>query len=157
MEKPKLVNLKKELAVCSPEQLKEICLRLAKHKVENKELLHYLLFDAENEATFVADVKNHISTQFEEISNTNYYWLRKSIRKILKNTKKYIRFSKNKSTEIELLLHFLAEMLQIQPNVLKDNRLRNLYERNLVMLDKKISGVHEDLQYDYQEQRSLLQ
>ena len=82
--------------------------------------------------------------------------MRKSIRKVLKNIKKYIRFSKNKDTEIELLLHFLAQMLQLKPDVMKDKRLRNLYERNLLMVDKKISGVHEDLQYDYQLQREKL-
>jgi hypothetical protein len=156
MEKPKLVHLKKELATCSKDQLQEICLRLAKHKVENKELLHYLLFDAVNETEFVAEVQLHITAQFSAINNTNYYWMRKSIRKILKETKKYIRFSKRKSTEIELLLHFLAEMLKLKPNVLKDKRLCNLYERNLLMLDKKINSVHEDLQYDYKIQREAL-
>ena len=156
MEKPKLVHLKKELAVSSRDELLEICLRLAKHKVENKEFLHYLLFDAKNETIFVAEVQNHITTQFAEINNTNYYWMRKSIRKILKETKKYIRFSKSKSTEIELLLHFLAEMLKLKPNILKDKRLSNLYERNLLMLDKKINAVHEDLQYDYHLKREAL-
>ncbi|GGE17512.1 hypothetical protein [Psychroflexus salis] len=156
MTAPKLVNIKKELQFSSRDQLIEMILRIAKHKVENKELLHYLLFDAENESEFVAHIKTHIAEQFEEINNKNYYWMRKSVRKLLKETKKYIRFSKNKSTEIELLLHFLAEMLKLKPNVLKDKRLSNLYERNLLMLDKKINAVHEDLQYDYKEQREHL-
>ncbi|GGE29770.1 hypothetical protein [Psychroflexus planctonicus] len=156
MNSPKLVDIKKALQHCSREQLIEITTRLAKHKVENKELLHYLLFDAENETLFVEQVKNYISSEFEEINTKNYYWMRKSIRKTLKNVKKYIRFSKSKSTEIELLLHFLAQMLQLKPSILKDKRLCNLYERTLLFVDKKISGVHEDLQYDYQEQRELL-
>ena len=115
-----------------------------------------MLFDAQNETQFVEQIKNFINDEFAEINTKNYYWMRKSIRKVLKDIKKYIRFSKNKDTEIELLLHFLAQMLQLQPDVMKDKRLRNLYERNLLMVDKKISGVHEDLQYDYQLQREKL-
>ncbi|MCH8533731.1 MAG: hypothetical protein LAT51_01555 [Flavobacteriaceae bacterium] len=156
MKSPKLVEIKKALHYCTREELIEITTKLAKHKVENKELLHYLLFDASNEDEFVQQVKQHLSNEFEDINTKNYYWMRKSIRKLLKEMKKYIRFSKNKSTEIELHLHFLAQMLQLRPNVLKDNRLRNLYERNLLFVDKKISGVHEDLQYDYQSIREEL-
>jgi hypothetical protein len=156
MNTPKLVDIKKALQHCSREELIELNIRLAKHKVENKELLHYLLFDEQNETQFVEQIKNFINDEFAEINTKNYYWMRKSIRKVLKDIKKYIRFSKNKDTEIELLLHFLAQMLQLQPDVMKDKRLRNLYERNLLMVDKKISGVHEDLQYDYQLQREKL-
>jgi hypothetical protein len=156
MNTPKLVDIKKALKHCSREELIELNIRLAKHKVENKELLHYLLFDEQNETQFVEQIKNFINDEFAEINTKNYYWMRKSIRKVLKDIKKYIRFSKNKDTEIELLLHFLAQMLQLQPDVMKDKRLRNLYERNLLMVDKKISGVHEDLQYDYQLQREKL-
>ena len=156
MNTPKLVDIKKALKHCSREELIELNIRLAKHKVENKELLHYVLFDAQNETQFVEQIKNFINDEFAEINTKNYYWMRKSIRKVLKDIKKYIRFSKNKDTEIELLLHFLAQMLQLQPDVMKDKRLRNLYERNLLMVDKKISGVHEDLQYDYQLQREKL-
>jgi hypothetical protein len=156
MNTPKLVDIKKALKHCSREELIELNIRLAKHKVENKELLHYLLFDEQNETQFVEQIKNFINDEFAEINTKNYYWMRKSIRKVLKNIKKYIRFSKNKDTEIELLLHFLAQMLQLKPDVMKDKRLRNLYERNLLMVDKKISGVHEDLQYDYQLQREKL-
>lgn len=156
MNSPKLVDIKKALQHCTREQLFEITIHLAKYKVENKELLYYLLFEAENETLFVEQVKNYIAKEFEKVNTKNYYWMRKSIRKTLKNVKKYIRFSKSKSTEIELLLYFLAQMLQLKPNVLNDKRLRNLYERNLLFVDKKISGVHEDLQYDYKEQRELL-
>ena len=149
MKSPKLVEIKKALNYCSRDELLEITIQLAKYKVENKELLHYLLFDASNEEEFVNEVKQHLTNQFENMNTTNYYWMRKSIRKLLREMKKYIRFSKNKSTEIELHLHFMAQMLQLKPSILKDKRLSNLYERNLLFVDNKIRGVHEDLQYDY--------
>ena len=40
----KLTELKRELEALSPPELLKIVLRLAKHKVENKELLSYLLY-----------------------------------------------------------------------------------------------------------------
>ncbi len=157
MNTPKLVEIKKALQYANREELIEMTIKLAQHKVENKELLHYLLFDAHNEEVFVDEVKQYLTKEFEVVNTKNYYWMRKSIRKLLKEMKKYIRFSKVKSTEIELHLHFLALMLQLKPSILKDKRLRGLYERNLAFVDKKISGVHEDLQFDYQQAREDLE
>lgn len=156
MKSPKLTEIKKALAYASREELVEMTIQLAKYKVENKELLHYLLFDAQDETAFVHQVKLYISEEFAAMNTKNYYWMRKSVRKTLKNVKKYIKFSKQKSTEIELHLHFLAQMLRLKPSILKDKRLKNLYERNLLFVDNKISGVHEDLQYDYQLEREEL-
>ena len=42
-------QLKQVLRSHSPEELAEFCLRLARYKKENKELLTYLLFDADDE------------------------------------------------------------------------------------------------------------
>lgn len=156
MKSPKLAEIKKALIHASRDELIEMTIQLAKYKVENKELLHYLLFDAQDETAFVNEVKDYISEEFEAMNTKNYYWMRKSVRKTLKNVKKYIKFSKEKSTEIELHLHFLAQMLQLKPSILKDKRLASLYERTLLFVDRKISGVHEDLQYDYQLEREQL-
>lgn len=156
MKTPNLSEIKKALPHYTQDQLMELILRLARHKVENKELLAYLLFDSENESLFVAKVKQQTSDAFEAINTSSYFLMRKSVRKQLKDIKKYIKFSRKKSTEIELLLHFLAEMLQLRPSILKDKRLNNIYERNLIAVDQKINNVHEDLQYDYQQQRKHL-
>ena len=43
-------QLKKELQHRNPDELLQLCLRLARFKLENKELLTYLLFEADNEA-----------------------------------------------------------------------------------------------------------
>ena len=45
MSTNKLNDLKKEISNVPRKQLETICLKLAKHKVENKDLLAYLLFD----------------------------------------------------------------------------------------------------------------
>ena len=48
-----LQDIKKEIQHLRPEQLAELCLRLARYKKENKELLAYILFEADNEAALL--------------------------------------------------------------------------------------------------------
>ena len=92
-------TLKKELAHQSQTQLMELCLRLAKFKKENKELLTYLLFEAHSEDAYVEGIKEQIDEGFEAINVSSYYYIKKSVRKILVSTKKHIRYSKKKETE----------------------------------------------------------
>ena len=74
---------------------------------------------------------------------------KKAIRKILKETKKYIRYSGNKETEVQLLLYFCEQMNDFEPSIRNNNTLRNLYLRQVEYITKKIEGLHEDLQLDY--------
>lgn len=148
--KPATVSqLKKELVHRSPPELLEIILRLSKFKKENKELLTYLLFESGDESGFIKGVKEEVDEQFGEINKTNYYFIKKSVRKILRNLKKYIRYSGNKDTEVELLIHFLYRLKNFSPSISRNLTLQNLYDRQLEMTRKKILKLHEDLQYDY--------
>ena len=49
-------QLKEEMKNRSSNELLEICLRLARFKKENKELLTYLLFDGQDELAFIESV-----------------------------------------------------------------------------------------------------
>ena len=92
-------EIKRELKSKSELELIELCLRLSKFKKENKELLTYLLYEANNENAYISTIKEEIEIQFSEIVNPSLYYITKSVRKILRNTKKYIRYSKIKETE----------------------------------------------------------
>ena len=142
-------QLKQELIHQSPKDLVNLCLRLAKFKKENKELLSYLLFESHDEESFISGIKTEISAQFENINRRNYYYIKKSIRKILKEVRKHIRYSKKKETEVELMLFFLQEMKEFHPSIRHNIALRNLYNRQIETLKKTISILDEDLQYDY--------
>jgi hypothetical protein len=143
-------KIKDELHYKSSQELIELCLKLSKFKKENKELLSYLLFDAEDEETYINSVNEHITLLFADINTKSFFYIRKSVRKILKLTKKYIRYSKKKETEVELLLHFCKELKEISPSISKSPRLLNVYNRQLILIKKAIATLHEDLQYDYQ-------
>lgn len=143
-------QIKDELAFQSKDELIQLCLHLARFKKENKELLTYLLFEAHNEDTYVEKVKEFISFSFSEINTRNYYYIRKSIRKILSTTKKYIRYSKKKETEAELLLHFCSCLKELDPPYKRSTRLQNVFDAQIRMATKAIDKLHEDLQYDLQ-------
>ncbi|WP_346883290.1 hypothetical protein [uncultured Algibacter sp.] len=149
MKAVSVVTIKKELKHLSSDELTALCLRLSKFKKENKELLTYLLFESDNESGYIERVKTYIDTEFESINKDSFFYIRKSVRKILRNTKKYIRYSQIKETEVELLLYFCTKLKYFKPSISKSTQLQNMYERQLLLAKKIISNLHEDLQYDY--------
>ena len=142
-------ELKQELGLRSSKELIDLCLRLSRFKKENKELLTYLLFESDNEDLYIESVKGFIDEQFEGINSSSFYYIRKSVRRILSNTKKFIRYSNNKETEVELLLYFCSKLKSFRPSINSSPRLLNTYSRQIVLIKKIIKSLHEDLQYDY--------
>lgn len=148
--KPVTVSkLKVELQHYSQEELIEICLKLAKFKNENKELLTYVLFDSHDEEEYIRAIKEEIDLSFSILNQESLYYVKKSTRKILRTLKKYIRYSKIKQTEAELLLYFCAQLKQLKPAHNRSQQMMNIFDGQLKMAKKAISTLHEDLQYDY--------
>ncbi|TCP22643.1 hypothetical protein EV195_11172 [Tenacibaculum skagerrakense] len=141
--------LKDELKHQSSDELLELCLKLVRFKKENKELLTYLLFEASNEDRYIESIKLEVDELFNEINTKSFFYIRKSVRKILSTLKKYIRYSKKKNTEVELLLYFCLKLKQFTPSILKSPRLQNIYDTQMRMAKKAMENLHEDLQYDY--------
>ncbi len=143
-------QLKKELSYQSKEELQELCLLLSKFKKENKELLTYLLYEVDNETGYIENVKTEIDSQFELINTSSYFYIKKSVRKILRMVKKYIRYSKNKETEAELLIHFCSVLKEMKPSMTRNVSLQNIFNRQILLIKKTVATLHEDLQYDYE-------
>ena len=150
MKAATITELKHELSNRSQAELLELCLRLSKFKKENKELLTYLLYEASDEVTYIENVKSEIEQEFELINKTSYYYIKKSVRKILRNTKKHIRYSKKKETEVELLIYFCSQLKEMSPSIENNLALFNIYKRQIEAIKKTLSSLHEDLQYDYE-------
>jgi len=143
-------ELKDELATYSQKEILAICLRLSKFKKENKELLTYLLYESKDEMAYIENVKKEIDIQFEQINKNSYYFIKKSIRKILRIIKKYIRYSQKKETEVELLIYFCYKLKKFHPSINKNKVLQKLYLQQIESIRKTVSKLHEDLQYDYE-------
>jgi hypothetical protein len=142
-------ELKEELNNRSPKEVRDLCLRLSRFKKENKELLTYLLYESSDEVSYIESVKREVDQQFELININSYYFIKKSVRRILRIIRKYIRYSQNKQTEIDLLIYFCTKLKKLTPSIEKNTGLRNLYTRQIETIRKKVSTLHEDLQFDY--------
>ena len=142
-------ELKQELINTSPSILTELCLRLARFKKENKELLTYLLFEAHDTTAYIESVKNNMAMQFADMNKSNVYFVKKSLRKILRTANKYTRYSGLPTVEIELLIYFCTAMKELKVSINENQVLTNIYQNQVKKINKAIAGLHEDLQYDY--------
>ncbi len=149
MKAVSLKELKDELANCTPKETRDLCLRLARFKKENKELLTYLLFESSDEAMYVENIKKEIDLQFEQINRKSPYLIKKSYRKILRIIRKYGRYSQKKETEVELLIYFCRTLNKFTPSFQRNTGLQNFYSRLTETIRKKITFLHEDLQFDF--------
>ncbi len=156
MKATSLKELRDELNNCPPEQLKEICVRMAKYKKENKELLTYLLFESEDEQAFIQSVKKGIDEGFSTMNRKNTYLIKKSLRKILNDTNKFIKYSGIKTTEVELLVYFCRKTRLSKIPLSRSTALRNMYARQVIKIETTLSKLHEDIQYDYQDDLMFL-
>lgn len=152
LETQSISSIKKELSHLSAPELSAIILRLAKYKKINKELTHYLLFEAHDEGSFIEKIKNIIDQRFKETPKNSSYLATKQIRKTLRLTNQYAGYSHLVQTEIELLLHFCSQTKPFVTIYKNQIVLSNLYMRQIQKLKKLISKLHEDLQYDYDKQ-----
>jgi len=143
-------EISQELLNLSPKELRDLCLRLARFKKENKELLTYLLFESADEAAYVESVKREVDLEFERVNRKSYYFIKKGLRRILLNTGKYIRYSHNRKTEVDLLIYYCLKLKKFTPSIQRNAALRNLYLRQIATIREKIASLHEDLQYDYE-------
>jgi hypothetical protein len=149
MKPASIQEIRQELSSLSPTRLSEICLRLARFKQDNKELLTYLLFESEDEGRYVGNVKKDIDAGFEDLPKPNLYLTKKSLRKVLRTTLKQIRYTGSPQSEIELLTYFLRKVRDTGIPLHNSPVLLNLYRQQLKKVHSVLATLHEDLQYDY--------
>ena len=152
MKAATLNEIKQELTNLPSTRVLELCLRLGRFKKENKELLTYLLFEAHNIPEFIENIKIEIETQFDSINTSSVYFVKKSLRKILRLINKYSRYSGLANVEIELLVYFCTKINELKSSFKTNQVIFNIYQFQLKKINKVLITMHEDLQYDYQKQ-----
>jgi len=145
-------ELKKELESRKQTDLLSFCLRLAKFKKENKELLTFLLFEAGDLTTYTENVKHELTALFAAINSSNIYYIKKSVRKILRSANKWIRFCASKPAEAEILIHFCNSIIDFSIPLTKSKPLLKMYETQINKIGQTLSTLHPDLQYDLKRQ-----
>lgn len=155
MTAPGLKELKKELQHLSHAELAAICLRMARYKKENKELLGFLLFDAGDVLQYAGMVKASLEADFGNLPRPAYNSI-KALRKILRTLTRHARYTASKQAELEMLLWFCESYLSYADTRSSYKPLRTLFTRQLEKISKIIPKLHEDLQYDYKTEMNAI-
>ena len=141
----------------SQEELVRLCIKLARYKKENKELLNYLLFETGDEERYINSIKEEVEKEFKAINKSSLYLAKKTIRRILRLVKKYSKYSGHKETELELLIFFCQQLKETKLPIKDSKVLTNLYQRQIQTAKKALSTLHEDLQFDFKDHITSLE
>ncbi len=152
--KPATLNeIRRELSEKSTSELREICLRLAKYKVENKELLNYLLFEADNEDGYISAINAELVELFDTLPKGNVYFVKKGLRRILRILNKHIRYSALPKTEVETRLQFCQLVIAKRVPLRESQVIMNMYAQQLGKIDSALARLPEEQQLDYEADR----
>jgi hypothetical protein len=151
MKPASIHELKIDLGHKDQKELIAICLRMAKYKKENKELLTYLLRDSDNESHYVGKLKEEISGQYQEMNTSSTYVAKKSLRKILRYMDRFVKYSGNKESEIELRIHYCKELKSSKIRINQSVLISNIYNRQIERIQKRLLEIHEDLRFDFED------
>jgi hypothetical protein len=136
MKVSSLSELKKELHELPQKQLMELCLSLAKYKKDKQ--------------SFVTAIKQEIDEHFAELKfQTNLYFVKKSLRKLLRILTKYCKYMGDKASATDVHIYFCVKLKASNIPYHKSQLLINMYEQQLKKINTLILGLHEDLQQDY--------
>lgn len=157
MKAATISELKRFLNTMPTDELVATCIRLAKYKKENKELLNYVLFEADDEENYIKCVKKEMDALFTDVKKSNSYQAKKTLSKILRYTQKQIKYSGIKRTEVELLMYYCLKMRKSGISLHSSIAITNIYIRQMAKIKKAIATLHEDLQFDYEEELTRLE
>ncbi len=143
-------EIKKELEHLQQKDLLELCISLAKYKKDNKEYLGFLLFDAHDKQQFIKEVKEEIDAHFEALKQqSNLYYVKKSLRKVLRILSKYSKYADNKALSAEMYIYFCLKLKRSGIPYHKSQLLVNLMEQQVKKINTLINTLHPDLQNDF--------
>ena len=150
MKTATLSEIKKELDHLKPQELLNLCIALAKYKKETKEYLGYLLFEAHNKRDFLNDLKKEIDEHFMNLSpHLNLYYVKKSLRKLLRYLLKYTRYADDKTLTVEVYIYFCLQLKKSGIPYQNSQLLVNLMAQQIKKINSIINTLHPDLQNDF--------
>lgn len=150
MKAATLAQIKKELGTVSPQKLMALTLKLIKYKVENKELISYLLFDEDDQASYISDIKSEVTDLLSEIGHMTPYISKRTMRKTLKAIAKYVKYTGSKEVEAELYVHFCKIIKEQKINKYTHKAVLTIYLNTVEKIRKSLPNVHEELRHDYE-------
>lgn len=147
-----LAEIKKELSYLNEKELKDLILDLSKFSTDNKTYLFFKLFEKANPRLFIEMVMEEIEFEFVKANTKHYHFAKKSVQAIRRKLNKNLKLTKDKSAQIELIIFFCEKMKLYGYLTFGHPVIENLFNIQIRKIERLISGIHEDLQYDYQYQ-----
>lgn len=144
MNAASIAELKKALVQLDQDELLNACLRLARFKKENKELLTYLLFLSDDEQAYASYLCEEIDMHFSTTPNAQ----KKTLRKIIRWMDKCLRFSGVKETEVRVRLHFCRALKESKTPFRTSRVMTNMFTGQLKKIRKAMEKFHADLKFD---------
>ena len=148
MKAASISQLKKELAKLDHVELLDVCVRLAKFKVESKELLTYLLTRADNEVAYATELCDEIDESLSMSGKIH----KKTLRKVVRWMDKSLRFSGDKETELQVRIHFCRRIKEMRISFGTCRVSANMYATQLKKINIALEKVHPDLRFDFNQQ-----
>jgi hypothetical protein len=149
MKAASVAEIKQRLKTLDQKELMDLCLRLARYKKENKELLTFLLYESDDLPHYIAGVNEELDEIFAGVNTSSVFFAKKTIRKALRTANRYIRYAGDKTVEVEVLLHFCTAFRGLKLDWQRSTLLSNIYHAQMKKIGGAIDTLHEDLQYDY--------
>ena len=146
MQAASIAEIKKSLVKLDQGELLEACLRLARFKKDNKELLTYLLFMSDDESGYANYLSREIDAAFELTPNMH----KKTLRKIIRWMNKCLRFSGDKETDATVRIHFCESLKDSDTPFLRSRVMTNMYTGQLKKIDQSIAKLHDDIRSEFQ-------
>lgn len=150
-------DIKKELQKLPPRKVLELTLKLARFKKENKELLSFLLFEADDQQGYVQSLQLEIEEMFKDIHKAPSAVVKKQLRRITKLITRQSKYIGSRTAAVELHVHFCKILYAHPENLLKINSAITIFQQQLNKASKLIPLLEDDLQYDYKLQLANLE
>lgn len=147
MKANSLKEIKTELTEKNKAELIQLCIKLVKLRKENKEMLSFLLFGAENVQSYIDDLKILLQNEFTLLNFPARQKL-KHIRKTLRTLKKHIRYIEHLESEIHLRLWFCQTLIDNCSHAEIRGAYQKLIQSEIRQIENKIPKLHEDLIFD---------
>lgn len=152
-----LAEIKKELQHLSPKELIEVITDLSKFSTDNKLFLYFKLYGREQPDLFAEMVQEELINDFRNGNQRNAHYAKKSAQAVRRKLNKYLKFTKDKPTQIDLISFFCEMLYEYGYLMYRHPVIENLYLLQVGKVERLIGQMHEDLQFDYRDKVRELQ
>lgn len=148
IEKVALADIKQALQQATPNELRDLCVRLARFKQDNKQLLHYALFYQDRPEVFIEEVNVRLKEAVETFNYSHAYWVKKGLRKWQRQVNLLGRISGEPWVQAKLQGMYALACYEAASKVAATEVLTNLCAQATKKFYAQVAKLEADWQHD---------